>query len=95
MSTTRLLSPFHIFILLIFCAGVAVLYVNNVVKVRQLLNDVKTLEYSRDSLLSSTNILRNEVLRLESSERISSIARDHLGLVQPPSAPIAIPRVRK
>ena len=76
--------------ILILVAGVTLLYVNNVVRVNQLLGEIKTLEYSRDSLISSTNLLRNEVFSLESSDRINRIARENLGLTQPASAPMVI-----
>ena len=90
MNTRRLFSPTQLFILLILLAGVTLLYVNNVVRVNQLLSDIKTLEYSRDSLVSSTNLLRNEVFSLESSDRITRIAREHIGLTQPASAPVVL-----
>ena len=91
MLRSKLFSPLNIFILLILFAAVTALYVSNVVRVNELLTEIKTLEYTRDSLVSSTNMLRNEVLRLESSDRITSIARDRLSLSQPATAPIVIP----
>ena len=90
MNTKKILTPWNIFLLLVLSAAATVMYVNNVVRVNQLLGEVKALEYSRDSLISSTNILRNELLRLQSSDRITNIAKDKIGLVQPGSAPIII-----
>ncbi len=95
MQKLRLFSPAQIFVLLILVAGITLLYVNNVVRVNQLLAEIKTLEYSRDSLISSTNLLRNEVFRLESSDRINRIARENIGLTQPASAPIVIERKKE
>ena len=91
----RLFSPAQLFIILLLIAGVTLFYVSNVVRVNQLLGEIKTLEYSRDSLISSTNLLRNEVFSLESSDRINRIARENLGLTQPAAAPIVIERKRK
>ncbi len=95
MGANRLFSPAQLFLLLILLAGLTLFYVNNVVRVNQLLSEIKGLEYSRDSLVSSTNLLRNEVFSLESSDRITRIARENIGLTQPASAPIVLQAPKK
>ena len=89
-SSEKFLSPGYTFILIVMVSGIALFSVYNVVKVNSLLVEVRTLEYTRDSLVSVTNRLRNDVVRLESAERIHRVAQERLNLVQPTNAPIVI-----
>jgi cell division protein FtsL len=86
----KFLTPGYTFLLIVLVAGITLFSVYNVVKVNKLSEEVRTMEYSRDSLVSVNNALHNEVLRLESSERITRVARDHLNLVQPTNAPMVV-----
>lgn len=86
----KFLTPGYTFALIVVVAGIALFSVYNVVKVNSLLVEVRTMEYTRDSLVSVANRLRNEVLRLESADRIHRVAEERLHLVQPTNAPIVI-----
>ncbi len=86
----RLFNPVQLFVLVILLAGITLFIVSNVLRVRSLVQDINTLRYTRDSLVSTTNLLRNEVLSLQSSARINRIAHERLGLSQPAVAPIVI-----
>ncbi|MFN5866534.1 MAG: hypothetical protein ACK45R_06010 [Candidatus Kapaibacterium sp.] len=86
----KFLTPGYTFLLIVLVAGITLFSVYNVVKVNGLLAEVRSMEYTRDSLVSVNNALRNEVLRLESSERITKVAREHLQLEQPTNAPMMV-----
>lgn len=78
------------FALVVFSAIATMLFVSNVVRVNALLKEVQTLERERDALVASNESLRIQVTRLESNERITTIARDKLGMTQPSQAPIIL-----
>jgi len=86
----RKLNRWSIFLLVICSALGTILYVSNVVRVNELLKEVQTLERSRDSLVSANEALRIETTRLRSADRISHIATEKLGMMQPQEAPIVI-----
>lgn len=86
----KFLTPGYTFFLIVLVAGITLFSVYNVVKVNELLAHVRTMEYSRDSLVSVVNVLQNDVQRLESSERITRVAHDYLHLVQPAEAPMVV-----
>lgn len=86
----RVLNRWSIFLLIVGSALLTILYVSNVVSVNRLLTEVQQLEHSRDSLFSVNEALRVEVTRLQSAERITTLARNRLGMVQPTQAPIIL-----
>lgn len=86
----RKLNRLSIFLLVVCSAFGTILYVSNVVRVNELLQEVQTLERSRDSLVSANEALRIETTRLRSADRISHIAAEKLGMMQPQEAPVVI-----
>lgn len=86
----RKLNRLSIFLLVVCSALGTILYVSNVVRVNELLQEVQTLERSRDSLVSANEALRIEATRLRSADRISHIAAEKLGMMQPQEAPVVI-----
>ncbi|MFM7773211.1 MAG: FtsB family cell division protein [Candidatus Kapaibacterium sp.] len=89
-ESPKFMTPGFTFVLIVLVAGITLFSVYNVVKVNELLGEVRTMEYSRDSLVSVNNALVNDVVRLESSERITRVARERLDLVQPTNAPLVV-----
>lgn len=83
----RLLNRWSIFILLFVSAVATVLYVSNVIQVNRLLREKDGLQHSLDSLHTVNQSLRTEVHRLQSSERITRIASEKLGMTPPTKAP--------
>ncbi len=82
--------------LMLMVAGLlAVLYVSNAIAVNQLLADNISLERERDAVQNENERLRAELLRLQSVERVTGVASEHLGMVQPKRPPVALdPEVR-
>lgn len=66
------------------------LYVNNVVRINELLSETELLERKRAAFVSANEALRIECVRLQSAERISRIAQEKLGMVQSREAPVVI-----
>lgn len=76
-----------------FIAAAAVLtifYVNNSVKVNELLREKDRLRRTLDSVENSAHGLQTQVVRLQSAERIDSIARTSLRMIRNPNAPKTI-----
>lgn len=83
----RLLNRWSIFALVFVSALATVLYVNNVITVDRLLRDTEAMRKSVDSLRTVNQSLQTEVFRLQSSERVTRIATERLGMTPPPQAP--------
>lgn len=77
--------------MLMTAALLAVLYVSNSIAINDLLEQITSLERERDLVRGENERLRGELLRLMSVERVSALASERLGLVQPARPPIALP----
>ena len=86
-KTRRRLNRWSVFALIAGSAFLTIVYVSNVLKVRTLLEDIRTLEKRSAAISYKNEALRTEIVRLRSAERITRIASTRLGLVQPESAP--------
>jgi cell division protein FtsL len=71
-------------------AMMTVVYVNNSVRVNELLRDRDRLRRSLDSVRNSMRSEQMRVIRLQSAERIDSIARNSLHMIRNPKAPKTI-----
>ncbi len=78
-AVRRKISPFTIMMMLIAAAVAIVLYISNIIAVNQLLNDVNALETEHRQILMEQEILRAQINRLASLERIQEKAQE-LGL---------------
>ncbi|MBI3232468.1 MAG: cell division protein FtsL [Bacteroidetes bacterium] len=87
----KLLNRWSIFGLLVVSAAVVVLYVSNVVRVNTMMRDMQSHEKTRDSLVYSNQGLQSEIMRLQSAERITTIAKTKLGMIPNPQVPKKLP----
>lgn len=72
----------------IAAAAVAtIFYVNNAIKVNELLRNRDNFQRSLDSMHSVTRGLQTQVIRLQSAERIDSIAHFSLRMIRNSNAP--------
>lgn len=78
-TVNRKVSPFSIMVMLIAAAVGIVLYISNIIAVNQLLNDVNALETEHRQILMEQEILRAQINRFASLERIQEKAEE-LGL---------------
>ena len=86
-TVTRKVSPFSIMVMLIAAAVGIVLYISNIIAVNQLLNDVNALENEHRQILMEQEILRAQINRLASLERIQEKAEE-LGLTSLREPPV-------
>lgn len=86
----RLLNRWSVFALVAVTAGATVLYVSNVIQVNRLLRDVESRTKTLDSLQSVHDIMRREVYRLQSAERVTRLASERLGMIPPQKAPVVL-----
>lgn len=86
----RLLNRWSVFALLIISAAATVGYVSNVITVNRLLNRTQLMQRQVDSLKTVNESLRTEVNALQSSERITRIAAEQLGMTPPSKAPVVL-----
>lgn len=84
----RKVSTFNILLSLLLLAVVSVLYVSNIIAVNQLVVEVEELKMSVDKIENMSEILRSEINRKSSMERITRIATDRLGMQYPKQPPI-------
>ena len=81
------LNRWSVFGLVALVACLTILYVGNVLQVNTLLKEVRDSEYDLNNLKNENEILRLELNKLQSPERIVSIAEDKLGMIRADKPP--------
>lgn len=76
----RKVSPFNIMLMLIGAAIAIVLYIGNIIAVNELLAEINSLQMQHQRILVDQEMLRVQVNRMASLERIQQIAETELGL---------------
>lgn len=84
---TRKRSPFNLMLTMIAMAVAIVLYVGNVIAVQQLLKEVSDEQARLQQILNNQELLKAQINRMSSLERIRSMAEDELGLHNPKGSP--------
>lgn len=74
------ISIFYFLIMLVMTAIITVIYINNLIEVNQLAAGNNAIKESIKKSVESNDLLRGEVERLSSFERIRSIAKDRFDL---------------
>lgn len=80
---------------LVGSAVVVVLFVSNVLRVGKLTEEMERMKQEHQRLVHQNELLRGEIIRLQSPERITAVAKSRLGLVQASSAPVHISPAQK
>lgn len=73
--------------ILFLVAIIAVLYVGNVIAVNNLAKEVDDLQYRYTQIVSTNEVIKSEINRKASLERISLMAQEKLGMINPKEAP--------
>jgi cell division protein FtsB len=81
-------STFNIVSGLFLIAAACLLYTGNVIAVNQLMKDVNDLNVRYNAIASNNEVLRAEIARKSSLDRISTMAKDELGLINPKEPPV-------
>lgn len=81
-------STFNIVSGLFLLAALCLLYTGNVIAVNQLMKEVNDLNNRYNAIISNNEVLKAEIARKSSLDRISTMAKEDLGLTNPKEAPI-------
>lgn len=80
-------STFNTMIFLFFAAVAIVLYISNIIAVNRLAVEVNELQQQYDAIRNENEILRAQINRRSSLERIGRLATEQLGLQHPKEQP--------
>lgn len=86
-AARRSVSPFSIVIALLITAIVSVMYVSNIIAVTQLVSEIGDLETRYQRLLNEQEMLRAQISRMSSLERVRFMAEHDLGLKNSDAVP--------
>ncbi|TAE23795.1 MAG: hypothetical protein EAZ92_14200 [Candidatus Kapaibacterium sp.] len=68
-----------------------VVFVNNVLRVGKMTEDIDKMKKEHQRLTHQNELYRAEIIRLQSPERITTVAKAHLNLIPATTAPERIP----
>jgi cell division protein FtsL len=80
-------SPFNLMLTMILLAVAIVLYVGNVIAVQQLIKEVSDEQAQLQQILNEQELLKAQINKMSSLERIRSMAENELGLHNPQGPP--------
>ncbi len=81
-------STFNIVSGLFLLAALSLLYTGNVIAVNQLMKEVNDLNNRYNTIVSNTEVLKAEIARKSSLDRISLMAKEEVGLTNPKEPPV-------
>lgn len=81
-------STFNIVSGLFFLAATSLLYTGNVIAVNQLMKEVNDLNVRYNAIMSNNEVLKAEIARKSSLDRIGTMAKEELGLTNPKEPPV-------
>ena len=81
-------STFNIVSGLFLLAVVSLLYTGNVIAVNQLMKEVNDLNNRCNTIISGNEVLKAEIARKSSLDRISTMASQEVGLTNPKEPPV-------
>lgn len=76
--------------ILLLASGLIVLYVANSIAINNLMADITSLERERDLTRNANEKLRADLLKLMAVERVSNLAQENLGMMQPTAPPVLL-----
>ncbi len=88
VNTKKRTKTSNIVGILFLVATVALLYVGNVIAVNNLAKEVNDLNARHNQIISTNEVIKAEINRKASLERISLMAQEKLGMTNPKEAPI-------
>lgn len=88
-STSRKKTKTSNIVALLFgIAVIALFYVSNVIAVNNLAKELNDLNIRYNQIISTNEVIKAEINRKASLERISLMAQERLGMVNPKEAPV-------
>ena len=86
----RRVSPFTVILILLTGAVASVLYIGNILAVGRLMAQNNQLQIKHRQILNGQELLKAQINRLSSLERIQQVARNQLGLQNSKQVPVWI-----
>ncbi len=86
IKTNRLKVFFMVIVFAIFL----LLYVDNTIRINELLENINKTEKEIQAIKTNNEILKSRIIELQSAERITKIAEEKLNLKKPSKVPIVI-----
>ena len=83
-------NRFKVIAILAISAILTLLYVDNTIKINNLLREIQVLNTGINEEKARNEILKSKIIELESAERITKIAEEKLQLTKPSKMPIII-----
>jgi len=84
----RKVSPFTVVLMLMGAAVMIVLYISNIIAVDQLMNEINSMETQHRRILMEQEILKAQINKMASLERIQEFAEKDLALTTPKEPPV-------
>ncbi len=84
------ISPFSIVMVLFSVAIAIVLYIGNILVIGRLLNQINQMQIKHRQIVNQQELLRTQIIKLSSLERIQQLARDRLGMQKSSQLPVWI-----
>lgn len=79
------------FALITLSAALTIVYINNVMQINRLMEEVQNYERESSKIRAANEALNLKVLELESAERIIGVSEDKLGMIRSEKAPTVLP----
>ncbi|HOV98360.1 MAG TPA: septum formation initiator family protein [Bacteroidota bacterium] len=89
-ATKRKVSTFSLVLILVGTAVVVVFYISNVLSVNHLMRQINACQVKHQQMVDEQELLRAQVNKLSSFERIQKIGEYQLGLTFPKESPIPL-----
>ena len=86
----RKISPFNVIVILFGVAVVSVLYISNILAVGRLVVQIDQLQKQHQQLTNDQELLKAQINRLSTLDRVQQIAQNQLGLHAPKQIPMWI-----
>jgi cell division protein FtsL len=80
---------------LVASAVFIVVFVNNVIRVGKITVEIDQMRKEHQRLSHQNELYRAEIIRLQSPERITAVAKSRLGLIPANTAPERLPAIEK
>jgi len=80
-------SRWKLFGLLLLTASLMILYVSNVLYVDAQLEEMQSMKKIYTSIKNGNELLKTEIIKLESADRIIPLAEKELGMLKPEAPP--------
>lgn len=89
-TARRKISPFNVIIILFGVAVVSVLYISNILAVGRLVVQIDQLQKQHQQMMNDQELLKAQINRLSTLDRVQQLAQDQLGLRSPKQIPMWI-----